>query len=55
MKDYEKMWEDLKYDVALDLSMLTDPKTEINYVDILRISTAKLIQQSMNHIEENNK
>ena len=52
-KNYEKMWEDLKYDVNFDLSMLADSKTVIQFADIQRMAVAKLIQQTMIKIENN--
>ena len=50
--NYEKMWKELKRAALTDLSMLGDPKTIIEYADIQRMATAKLIQQTMIKIEQ---
>ena len=55
MSDYKKMWEELERNISFDLSMLADSKTVIEYADILRMASAKLIQQSMNRIKESQK
>lgn len=50
--DYEKMWNILKRNISTDIKMLSSGNTDLNYSDILRMSTAKIVQQSMDLIEK---
>ena len=53
--NYKNMWNELKRAVEFDLSMLADPKTTIEFADIQRMASAKLIQQTMIKIENKEK
>ena len=50
--DYEKMWNMLKINARQELTYLLMSETKIQYEDIVKMATSKLILQSMERIEK---
>ena len=50
--DYEKMWEKLKQQVSDDVASISTLNTDVYYIDILRMATARIVLQSIVRIEK---
>lgn len=51
-KDYEKMWNKLKRNIASDINMFSSENIQLVYGDIIKVATAKIVQQTMDMIEK---